>query len=455
MTTNANNLSVAAFTALGTIVGYLGTEVASASMFNRLLWPSRFYNTKSPMSFLWISLLMPMGGPIHKAAVESLDEFVVAGLFKGYCRGDMLGTAFYEDTKHCYVIRMPDGSKGEQKVARNAFWITVLELVGWEAAIDQPMPSPTLNDELAERAVAQLRAQRPLFVLKLTRRSPVPIDTNMPVVEGDIGRLKLRYFAGIMASEITTLAVGIVTAAALKSLFSIWYLYPLILKLVSLFFCVRRETVEPRTHYLSYLFSKLIYRVLGIQEDVVESPTERAELGCSIQHLPSTNPQIVCEVVDISKGFFLIQGPSELVMQFFRHYGHPIRNRRGIRGDHIRELISMFTVVSFITVYPAALIAFIFAPVTVQWVWIGYQLYTMLAMHLYRFYGGVNIGTTQESVAKALSRHGRVCFIDHIGSQVFAYLERSMVSSVAEGRRAVESRVYQTLARTRPGDMCS
>ena len=80
MSADANTLSVAAFTALGTIVGYLGTEVASASIFDRLLWPSRFYNTRSLTSIMAIGLLMPFGGPIHKAAVEALDRLVAAGL---------------------------------------------------------------------------------------------------------------------------------------------------------------------------------------------------------------------------------------------------------------------------------------------------------------------------------------------------------------------------------------
>ena len=65
------SLSIAAFTALGTIVGYLGAEVCSSSSFSRLLWPSRYFNSASLSSLLRTALLMPMGGPIHKAAVEA------------------------------------------------------------------------------------------------------------------------------------------------------------------------------------------------------------------------------------------------------------------------------------------------------------------------------------------------------------------------------------------------
>jgi len=119
---DASSLSVAAFIALGTIVGYLGTEVASASIFHRILWPSRFSSdTATLKSFTGIIFLIPIGGPIHKAAVEVWNLFSLAGLWKRYCRGDMLGTALYDDTEHCYVVRMANSNISEKKRARNAF----------------------------------------------------------------------------------------------------------------------------------------------------------------------------------------------------------------------------------------------------------------------------------------------------------------------------------------------
>ncbi|KAE8354027.1 hypothetical protein BDV28DRAFT_156539 [Aspergillus coremiiformis] len=411
MAVSVDTLSVAAFTALGTIVGYLGTEVASDSIFNRLLWPSRFYNTKSLASFVGIGLLMPMGGPIHKAAVEALDQFVLAGLLQGYCRGDMLGTAFYSDTGHRYVERLSDGSKGEEKSARNAFWITVLERICWKPRVDHALPK---DDEAAERTVYQVRAQRPVFVLKLSRPSSSAGDSNAPIVTGDTGPLAFRYLAGVMVSEVVTLAVGIVTAVVWKSLFSIWYLFPLVLKLVALLCCTRRNA------------------------------TVQAEADSKLC-LAENDRQVVYEVVDISKGFFLIEGPYQLVFPFFHHYGHPVRNRRGLLGDRVREVISMLTVMAFIMVYPGALIAFVFAPVAVQWVWVGYQLYAMLAMHVYRFYGGKYIGTTQEWVAQALSRRRRLCVFDATGHGVVAELESSTVSTVAEGSQEVERLVCRVL----------
>jgi hypothetical protein len=78
----------------------------------------------------------------------------------------------------------------------------------------------------------------------------------------------------------------------------------------------------------------------------------------------------------------VIEGPSELVLQFFLHYGHPLRNRKGLLGDRVWEIRSILTVMGAILVYPGGLAAFTFAPVTTQWVWLGYQLFAMLAVHL-------------------------------------------------------------------------
>jgi hypothetical protein len=415
MAAHDNTLSIAAFTALGTIVGYLGTEVASASIFDRMLWPSRFNNTRSFTSLLAIAFLMPMGGPIHKAAVEALDKLVSAGLWKGYCRGDMLGTAFYEDTAQGYVERLADGSKGKRKEARNAFWITVLSLIPWQTKTDLVSTAVKGDDESAARVVQETRAQRPVFLLKLSRAGAA-IDKDIPIVDGDIGRMDLRCFVAVLISEFISLTVGICTAAIWKSLFSIWYLAPLLLKLVAFFCHVRRESIE-----------------------ALRTPTARGNGVNSTSADATTDaPKLLCEVEDFSKGFFLIEGPSELVLRFFRHYGHPIRHRKGILGDRVWEVMSMLTVVGTITVYPAGLIAFIFAPITIQWVWLGYQLYAMLSMHIYRFGEAEHIGTTQEWIARELFAHETVCFDDASGNKVVAQLESHIVSSVAAGRREIE-----------------
>jgi hypothetical protein len=409
-TQDSSALSVAAFTALGTIVGYLGTEVASFSTFGRMLWTSRFYNSSSPKSFLAYIFLMPIGGPIHKAAVEALDKLMGAGLWKGYCRGDMLGTYFFEDTKQSFVVRGPGGGRGPRREARNGFWITALSLIPWQPQFGHPVA--TRDEETAKRHEEEVRSRRPVCLLRLIRadsNSTEVSEAELPVVNDDTSPKKVQHFAAIFSSEIIALIVGLVTAVVWKSIFSVWYLIPLLLKMTALAFQVSQKELMP--------------------------PSNK----------PEDNELILCEIEDISKGFFLIEGTSELVLQFFRHYGHPNRYRRGIRGDRVREVMSMLTVTTTIFLYPGGLIAFIFAPTSVQWVWLGYQLYATLTMHVYRFSDEQHIGTTQKWIGRELHHKNQVLFDDRIGNKVVARLETSIVDSVAEGRLQVESVVEQIL----------
>jgi hypothetical protein len=108
----------------------------------------------------------------------------------------------------------------------------------------------------------------------------------------------------------------------------------------------------------------------------------------------------------------------------------------------------MLTIVSAVMVYPAGLVAFIFAPMQIQWVWLGYQLYAMLAMHIYTFNKAERFGTTQEWLATSMSSGGSegVVFDDGSGNRVVAELRHALVvSSVAEGTREVERVVGEIL----------
>jgi hypothetical protein len=107
--------------------------------------------------------------------------------------------------------------------------------------------------------------------------------------------------------------------------------------------------------------------------------------------------------------------------------------------------MSTLTVILTILVYPGGLIALIFALVTIQWVWLGYQLYAMLAMHVYRFNDGEHVGTTQKWIGRELHRTGQVLFEDGSGNKLVAHLETSIVPSVIQGRLKVESLVERVL----------
>ncbi|KAK6353899.1 hypothetical protein TWF730_008321 [Orbilia blumenaviensis] len=374
MDADSDSITVAVFTALGTIVGYLGTEVASSSIFDRLLWPTRYnnYNPARPTSLLWIALFMPMGGPIHKAAIEALDKFVANDLWGGRLIGDMLGTAFYGDCGYHYIPhgRHSGAAEGlDKKDARNAFWATVLKLVPWRKLVDKPQVIEGDGNEQQN-----IRAYCPVFELELTRVTGERKEQPRADVTGDIGPLKLRYVIGILVSEVITIAFGIATAVAWKSPFAAWYFAPLLLKLLALLFHIRREPVQPPS------------------------------LGKN-----SNENTVIFQMSAGQNSCFLISGPKDLIYQFCYHYGHPFRNQRAALnhiGDRTREVISMFTTIGFVFVYPAGLIAFIFASADIQWVWLGYQIAAMISMHCYRFFGGEHRGSTQEWLATELGRLG-------------------------------------------------
>ncbi|KAK6330180.1 hypothetical protein TWF730_004676 [Orbilia blumenaviensis] len=432
MDQNTDPVNVAIFTALGTIVGYLGTEVASYSIFERLLWPTRHYNydVSHPASLLWIAGLMPMGGPIHKAAIEALDKFVAGSLWHGYCRGKMLDSAFYKNRgRHYFVRTIEDQRKGlEQKDGRNGLWISVLELMEW------PRQIPTWkNDPAAAIDMKGIISQLPFFELKLSRAPQQRPGGQEPAanVTGDMGPMRLRYIFGVLISEVTTIIFGIATAVVWKSPFAVWYFVPILLKFIALFFRVRRQPMK--------------------------LPEEMGDHG--------DGELTLYEVDGHYRGFFLIHGPKYLVYQFFHHYGHPLRDNLGLFGDRVKEIVSMLTVVGFVFVYPVGLIAFIFASSDIQWVWLGYQLMTMISMHCYRFFGGEGRGSTEEWLARELgdspeiSRDSEVkdgdqemitrkpvlFRDDESGLTIEAQLQSRMVESVRDGRKYREKRVERIL----------
>ena len=433
---NTGTPSSVAFGALGTLLGYVGAEVASDAIFTRLLWPQRFYNTRHTADLVALAALMPMGGPIHKAAVAALDQLIASGLNKGYCRGDMLGTVFYGDIKKNYMLRRGTENDDDiQKEARNGLWIRALRMVDWQALDNKQVKqssSTGLRDEEAADRVTKLRAKRPVFWLTLeyeldrADRDSDQGDTDPPrrvqsqslvlssLVAENSTIWQSHVFLGIFFSEAISLGIGVFMAAYWRSPFSIWFLSPLLIKLLGLIFSVRRQALE----------------------DV----PEQSAIGHA--HDPRAEQDLItCEMTDFGQGFFLIEGPRHLVMQFYKHYGHPERFRRGFNGDRSREIISLALVVSCILIFPAGLIAFVFAPQPVQWTWLGYQLYTTFAMHLLRFADAGAIGSTESELARILGKEKSVRFRDSTGKTIRANLDLNVFTSLTESRMAIDERL--------------
>ena len=96
-------------------------------------------------------------------------------------------------------------------------------------------------------------------------------------------------------------------------------------------------------------------------------------------------------------GFQVIEGEEDLPLQFFRRYGHPVRNR-------LREIMQICIMISFTFVFPTGLLlSIIWMPSPLQFWWLSYQLYTVLTMYWYRYGGGTNWSTTAARLASHLA----------------------------------------------------
>lgn len=85
--------------AFGSIIGYLGAEAVDTSIFEALLWPQRYYNRNTLRSGLTSTIPMPLGGPLHKSALSTLDQIRPYGLYLSQSAGHMLDKTFFPDHK--------------------------------------------------------------------------------------------------------------------------------------------------------------------------------------------------------------------------------------------------------------------------------------------------------------------------------------------------------------------
>lgn len=119
---------------------------------------------------------------------------------------------------------------------------------------------------------------------------------------------------------------------------------------------------------------------------------------------------------------------------FFRHYGHPVRHR-------FREVVQLGTVVAFCALFPLGLLcSLVWMSVELQYLWLGYQLYTTVAMHIYRYSGGRTWASTEERAAQRLaaSMDEVVYFRDDAGTTVVVGDSRTEVDNVREAGAVVK-----------------
>ncbi|KAL3444153.1 hypothetical protein BJX65DRAFT_174824 [Aspergillus insuetus] len=426
--------------ALGTILGYLGAEIAPPDLFERLLWPQRFYNGFSWTATPKMALLMSMGGPLHRAALTTFDKILHNDLLKGKHIGHMLGSPFYSDSGLKYTIYDSQGRKEEEEYVRNDLWSRVVA--------HYPIPSsalatgPTAYTENGVPAKAtKIRAFHKVSYLKLSAIE----DSSQPriVTEHETGATSPRVYAAIVVTELISVAIGITVFAVWRSFFALLWFVPLILKLISAAFSLQREPLKlpellaNSSSSPSFPTSFSRPHSPSVSSEI-EKPGSLSPTTSSTETLlADTTPPKIFEIHNEKHGFLLIEGPEELVLQFFRHYGHPIRNR-------CRESVQLLMIICMGFVFPVGLVCcLVWMPVSLQYVWLGYQLYTTLAMHVYRFTGGKVWATTEEQLLEQFVQAGQrgesqVAYLGGPRGCVMAELNVTFHGRYAEGKAHLE-----------------
>lgn len=368
------------FGAFGSVVGYVGAEAATTVAFERLLWPQRHYSNFHLSSGLGVAALTGMGGPVHKAALAILDNFLEHGLFRGRNQGHMLGTAFFRGRPEWtwHQVEGHNGVAGKETVAkpiRNCFWPRAMSLVPApvlskdESGRPRTPASPSCMEKAALQQQQQVsRARVCVNHIVITPATTTDKNSNqIPFVSEDSGIPSLRVFLGIVASELSGIVVASVIVGWYMSPWAVLFVLPLAIRLFAAVLSLHRQKLVP----------------------VDPSTLENKGLSHFEVHYPQAGGD-----------FMVITGSPSLVQQFFRHYGHPLRDRP-------REVAQLASVVFLGLLFPAGLLSSVlWMPAYLQYFWMSYQLYLVLAMHVARYWEVIESCTTLEAkIARALERN--------------------------------------------------
>lgn len=401
-------MTTAAVGALTAVIGYIGSEVAEECLLERLLWPERFNNELTILILLQQSFLMTIGGPLHKAALKTLENLRKQGMFAGACRGHMLGTAFFSELKVMHFQRCKEERKLIPEKSRNSFWIRVLHNTDAAQLVSFNIPR---QDAESNQVSDAHRSLQPVFHLKLSalRSDQRPGPTEICVREDYASTTVL---SNCLLSEFISVLASLIAGLKLENvLLFVYMLIPLLLKLLLVVFAVRRVD----------LMSEQDLQKVADKENTDTVLTE------------------AFEVADPVHKFMVIEGPQPLVVQFFRHYGHPIRDQNSLWvGDRVREVVCMAIVCCLFLYFPVGLILLQCLDEFAQYLWLSYQLYTVIAMHIVRIFGWQDIGRTERRVAKLLGSGKIVWLKTKSGRAVSASLVVHSVTKSAEGKAKVE-----------------
>ena len=393
--------------ALGTLIGYLGAEASTDDPFERLLWPQRFFTFHSPLELLYAVFLMNAGGPLHRGAIHALDQMHRNGVFKGAFRSTMLGTAFFRDTGVEYQCGGGEGAEiGLSKPVRNGMWVRA---AGAVSHLDEDWTSPhDMKQEGLETARRRNRIRRKFVVNLVTLRvceATCDVDTE-PILQHETGQVGARNMIAILATESLSVVLACVVFGVWRTPFGLLYLIPLMLKSLAALFTIPREPLQLPQY--------------GSSEKPNNQATTRFQVNMPGQ-----------------QDFLVLSGPSSLVQQFFRHYGHPAPHR-------FREvLLLVLVVVLGLNFFIGLVCSILWMPMDLQYVWLGYQFYATLTLFVYRFAGGAGWLTSEKRLAAVLARRAAkgkpmACLIKGEDGVVLVEWRRLRVAGYAQGQRKVE-----------------
>ena len=128
-----------------------------------------------------------------------------------------------------------------------------------------------------------------------------------PVIPEDTHNVGIETIEWLIVTKVTEIAVAFTVALIWRSAFMILWLLPLLLKILSACFSIPREGL------------------------VTTSRSSSAK---------GSDPIVKTKIIPNGNGFQVIEGEESLIVQFFRHFGHPIRSRR-------REILQITVVTAF------------------------------------------------------------------------------------------------------------
>lgn len=384
------NNQTPAIGAIGAVLGYIGAEGASPAIFERLLWPQRSYAgfTYQPKEVLKLALLGPSGGPTYKAALQVLDNAYLFGLLRGTGLGHMLGTAFYPQSMSTYRMC----GSGKESPARNCIWERVVGLLPAQAR----SAAPEKGEESGVVSAVPTRTQVGVHHITLSVEACENGSPSLLGVDTDASRTSPRIWIGMVVSEILGIVFTVLTAAVWQSGVAVLFICPLLIKVLSAVASLDREALE-------------------LRKADVQGPHQDIEIRMPLEN----------------GAFLLLSGPPSLLLQFVRHYGHPVRNRS-------REMVQLIAVIASACLFPLGVVLSVtIMSENVQYVWISYQMYLVLTMYISRYMSQSLWTSTEEMIARKMSSEPRSTYLwkdREACLRVRATLETTLHDRLADAR---------------------